>query len=79
MTNEEYIKNLSRKELAAMLLTYYDKPDYDYDLDDNLFQCRSIPTWVTSDCHEYWDYDYEYALQHECWWLAQEREEEHDG
>lgn len=76
MTNEDYIKSLPRKELATMLINTSEVPDYG-DHDD----CWDIPFMqtlhVTSDRMEFWD-DYEGSLEHECWWLAQEREDEED-
>ena len=76
MTNEEYIKSLPRKELAIALINTTEVPDYG-DPDD----CWDIPymqtVYVTSDKMEFWD-DYEGALEHECWWLAQKREDDED-
>jgi hypothetical protein len=75
MTNEEYIQSLPRRELARLLLQYYYEPDYDYDYDDNLYECGEIPVVETSDGYKfYWDEDA--AIQHECWWLAQEHKED---
>lgn len=74
MTNEEYIKSLPRKELAAVLINVTEVPDYiDYDGRVPLF----YTAYVTSDRMEFFD-DYEGALEHECWWLAQEKEDEED-
>ena len=66
MTNEDYIKSLPRKELAIALINTSEVPDYYDDLDVTIMQ--SIHT--TSDRMEF--HDYEGALEHECWWLAQE-------
>jgi len=76
MTNEDYIKSLPRKELAIALINTSEVPDYydDYD-EDNCGLPIFRTVHVTSDRMEFWD-DYEGALEHECWWLAQEMEDE---
>ena len=73
MTNEDYIKSLDRKSLAIALINTSEAPDYYDDLDATIMQSIHI----TSDRMEFFD-DYEAALEHECWWLAQEREDEED-
>lgn len=74
MTNEDYIKSLPKKELAEALINVTEVPDY---IDDNGMVSSFLTAYVTSDRMEYFD-DYEGALEHECWWLAQEREDEED-
>lgn len=74
MTNEAYIKSLPRKELAVALINVTEVPDY---IDDDGTIPSFTTAYVTSDRMEYFD-DYEGALEHECWWLAQEREDEED-
>lgn len=76
MTNEEYIKSLPRKELAIALINTSEVPDYGDD-DDGWDIPFMRTVHVTSDRMEFFD-DYEGALEHECWWLAQEREDEED-
>lgn len=71
MTNEQSIKNASRKHLAELLIQRHIEPDYDYDYEDNLYVCNENMWYKTSDGTDFCD-DYESALQHECWWLAQE-------
>ena len=65
-----------RKELAIMLVNCTEQPDYGDD-DDRWEIPFMQSVYVTSDRMEFWD-DYEAALEHECWWLAQEREDEED-
>ena len=74
MTNEDYIKSLPRKELAIALISTTDVPEYE---DDDCFDIVAFThtLHVTSDRMEFWD-DYDAALEHECWWLAQERDDE---
>lgn len=67
MTHEEYIKTLSRKELAILLVNTSLEPDYEVPFMQEIH--------VTSDRMEFID-DYDSALEHECWWLAQDRKEE---
>ena len=76
MTNEDYIKSLPRKELAIALINTSEVPDYGDD-DDGWDIPFMRPVHVTSDRMEFWD-NYESALEHECWWLAQEREDDED-
>ena len=70
MTNEEWIKGLSRKELATQLLRTETVPDYDEDWDEDLVPCGEQLYYITSDGVRFWD-DYDGALEYECWWLAQ--------
>lgn len=72
MTNEDKIRSLSRKDLAALLIhkKYYE--DIDYNWDEEPFSCGIMFNYITSDGLEFDDLDYKAALQHECWWLAQE-------
>jgi len=76
MTNEDYIKFLPHKELAAMLINTSEVPDYGDD-DDGWDIPFMRTVHVTSDRMEFLE-DYEGALEHECWWLAQEMEDEED-
>lgn len=75
MTNEDYIKSLDRKNLAMALINTSEVPDYGDD-DDGWDLPFMRTMHVTSDRMEF--DDYEGALEHECWWLAQEREDEED-
>lgn len=70
MTNEEVLKALPRRMFAELLIKTVTRPEYDEDLDGEIRECGSSDFYVTSDGMEYWE-DYESALQHECWWLAQ--------
>lgn len=76
MTNEDYIKSLDRKNLAIALVNTSEVPDYGDD-DDGWDIPFMRTVHVTSDGMEFWD-DYEGALEHECRWLAQEKEDEED-
>lgn len=71
MTNEQYVKLLSRKQLAELLIQKTYQEEIDYDWDENSYISGYCIVYVTSDGQEYLE-DYESALQHECWWLAQE-------
>ena len=77
MTNEQYIKLLSRKQLAEQLIKQHNEPDYDYDYDDNLYLCGYVTYYTTSDGYDFCE-DFDGALEHECWWLAQERGKQND-
>ena len=70
MTNEEYIKSLSRKALAELLIRTEERPDYDEGLDGDWHYIGNETYYITSDGEEVWD-DWESALEHECWRLAQ--------
>lgn len=72
MTNEEQIKSLPRKELAKLLIRSEERPEYDYDWDDHLYECFKSTWYITSDGEEFWESDYDYAVQHECHWLSKE-------
>lgn len=72
MTNEEKIKSLSRKELAALLIQKNFEEDIDYDYDENPYLWGYFTTYVTSDGQEFHEDNYDYALEYECWWLAQD-------
>lgn len=75
MTNEDYIKSLDRKNLAMALINTSEVPDYGDD-DDGWDLPFMRTMHVTSDRMEF--DNYEAALEHECRWLAQEREDEED-
>ncbi len=70
LSREEYIKSLSRRELAKLLIRSEERPEYEYDWDDNLYECGSLTWYITSDGEEFWEGDYNYAVQHECHWLS---------
>lgn len=71
MTNESYVKSLPRKQLAAMLISQRTEPDYDEDIYGEWCECGSSTYYVTSDGQEFCE-DYDSALEHQCWWLAQQ-------
>ena len=75
MTNEQYIKSLSRKDLASILIQEGYREDWDYDYDEEPFfrGCETI--LITSDGTIYDELNLKEALEHECWWLAQEHQE----
>lgn len=75
MTNEEYIKSLPRKDLAALLIKTEERPDYDEGLDGDWHYIGNKTYYLTSDGEEFGD-DWKSALEHECWWLAQKRKKE---
>lgn len=74
MTNEETIKHLTRKHLAELLIKVEQRPDYDEGFDGEWHYIGDQTYYITSDGQEFWD-DYDSALEHECWWLAQKSEE----
>lgn len=73
MTNEDYVKSLPRRELAIMLVNVEEQEDYG-DPDDEWDFPFYRTVYVTSDRMKFEDYDA--AIEYECWWLAQEREED---
>ncbi len=73
MTNEQWIKQLGRKELAERLIKSSYREDWDYDYDEEPFFWGIQEVYITSDGCEFVE-DYDAALQQECWWLAQEKE-----
>ena len=75
MTNEEYIKSLPRKQLAIRLIRIVTEPDYDYDWEENIFVRGTLTYYYTSDGSRYCE-DFDSALEHQCWWLAQQRNDE---
>ena len=77
MTNEEYIKSLPRKQLAIRLIRIVTEPDYDYDWEENIFVRGTLTYYYTSDGSRYCE-DFDSALEHECWWLAQQRNDKEE-
>lgn len=73
-TNREWINQLSDERIAEMLISYTEEPDWDYDYDDNLYQCGYTDVFVTSDGERYTSFDE--AIEHEVRWLNQEHLEE---
>ena len=71
MTNEQVIKLLPRKKLAEMLINQHEELEWDEDYDGDAYIYGSSTWYKTSDGEDYYE-DYDSALQHECWWLAQE-------
>ena len=74
MTNEEFVKRLPRKSLAELLIVCHSEPEYDKGFDGEWYQCGARDYYRTSDGLEFCE-DYDDALQHECWWLAQQYDE----
>ena len=71
MTLRKYIKKANDRELAEMLIFIKSVEDYDYDCDDNLYQCGSMEYYVTTDgqmfggCGCLFDSDAEDAINHQ--------------
>lgn len=63
MTLKEKIKQMSDRELAEMLIQVKTEIDYDYDMDDELYECGEIDFYVTTNNDSY--YDYNDAIQHQ--------------
>ena len=74
MTNFEYWKNLPLEDVAELLITIRTFEQYDYDYDENLQYTGLDSVFVCSDGEEF--EHYEEALDHEIWWLQQERLED---
>ena len=72
MTNEEMIRSLPLKELASLVIRHEYEEDIDYDWDEEPFSWGIRDIFVTSDGLKFDEYNYEDALEHECWWLQQE-------
>jgi hypothetical protein len=73
MTNLDYIQNLPIERIAELTLKEIVQADYDYNSDDELEYMGQDIYYRCSDGEEYYDYDE--ALEHEIWWLKQERTE----
>lgn len=74
MINEEMIKCLPLKAFADLLIKTVTCPEYDEDYNGDTVYCGDWTYYKTSDGQEF--DGYEDALQHECWWLAQEANED---
>lgn len=72
MTNEEMLRSLPLRDLASLIIRHEYEEDWDYDYDESPFLWGYRTTLVTSDGVRFDEYDYEAALEHECWWLQQE-------
>lgn len=70
-TNEYAIRRLwSRRQLAEALVQWHQEETTDYDWDENPIPGYMEDYYTTSDNQEF--SDYEEAVEHELWWLAQE-------
>lgn len=69
MTNFEYIKSLSKRELAEMLLTPIEIMGEDEDWDGNLIWSSMGSGYRTSDGTEFFDDSPDDAIRHEMKWL----------
>ena len=70
-TNEYAIRRLwSRRQLAEALVQWHQEETTNYDWDENLIPGYMEDYYTTSDKQEF--SDYEEAVEHELWWLAQE-------
>lgn len=63
MTLREKIKQMSDRELAEMLIQVKTEIDYDYDMDDELYECGEIDFYVTTNNNKFCIYDN--AIQHQ--------------
>ena len=70
-TNEYAIRNLwPAQRLASALIGHRMEDDWGYGCDDEWYVCGSYDVYTTSDGEEFGDFDD--AVDHELWWLAQE-------
>lgn len=72
-SNRRYINSLSNRKFAEFTISHSEKPDYDYNYDDELEWCGTIDVWTTSDGTEFNDLDS--AIDHETWWLSRPHKE----
>ena len=77
MTNLEYFRKLSLEEVAELLITVRTFENYDYDYEERLQYTGLDSVCVCSDGEEFSDYDE--ALEHEIWWLQQERMDKNES
>lgn len=73
MTNLDYIRNLPIERIAELTLREIVEEDYVDNWDDEPEYWGLTSYYRCSDGKEYYDYDE--ALEHEIWWLKQERTE----
>lgn len=76
-SNRRFINSLPNRKFAELTINYRSEPDYDYDYDDELYQCGTYDVFTTSDGEEF--IDMESAIEHETWWLDQPHKEEPNG
>ena len=70
-TNEYAVRHLwSTRQLAEALVQWHREETTDYDWDENPIPGFPEDFYTTSDNQEFSDYDE--AVEHELWWLAQE-------
>ena len=74
MTNLEHFRRLPLEDVAALLITIRTFEDYDYNYDEELEYRGLESVFVCSDGEEFEHYDE--ALEHEIWWLQQERKDD---
>lgn len=75
-SNRRFINSLPNRKFAELTINYSEKPDFDYNYDDELEWCGSIDVFTTSDGSEF--NDMESAIDHEVWWLDQPHTEEYN-
>ena len=68
-SNRRYINSLPNRKFAELTVSYSEKPDFDYNYDDELEWCGTIDVWTASDGTQF--NDLESAIDHETWWLGQ--------
>ena len=76
-SNRRFINSLPNRKFAELTINYSEKPDYNYNYDEELELWGFIDVFTTSDGSEF--DDMESAIDHEVWWLDQPHKEEPDG
>ena len=76
-SNRRYINSLPNRKFAEFTVSYSEKPDYDYNYEDELEWCGTIDVWTTSDGTHF--NDLESAIDYETWWLDQPHKEAETG
>lgn len=64
-SNRRFINSLPNRKFAELTINYRSEPDYDYDYDDELYQCGTYDVFTTSDGSEF--IGMESAIDHEVW------------
>ena len=72
-SNRRFINSLPNRKLAELLINCSERPDFDYNYEDELEWCGSIDVFTTSDGCVF--NDMESAIDHETWWLDQPHKE----
>lgn len=72
MTLKEYLFKLPNYKLAEYLIMPYSEEEYDYDYDDVMYYCGTRTWYKTTDGKEFWEDEYEEAIEHQTELLASE-------